>query len=98
MPRWVVAVVRWAYVFSLLGPALVMAVVMFARMNYVDHPLPPPRQNYLPAPWDTLLNTFVAQPAYRARGAAWMASLLVIAHCHYRLRRGDVGLSPRARE
>ena len=91
LPRWAVTVVRWAMVFSLLGPALVMAVVMVARMNYVDRPLPPPRQNYLPPPWDTLLNTFVAQPAYRARTAAWLASLLVIAHCLYRLRRG-VGL------
>jgi len=97
LPRWAVAIVRWVTVLSLLGPAVVMAVVMFARMNYVDHPLPPSRQSYLPPPWDTLLNTFVAQPGYRAQGPVWLACLLVIAHCLLRLRRG-AGLPPRASE
>jgi hypothetical protein len=91
LPRWLVRVGRWIIVYSILAPALLMAVVNFTRIHYIDHPLPR-GGTFLPEPLNSTLYRYVAHPAYRVQRVAWIANLLVVLHCLFRLRRG-VGLS-----
>ena len=90
LPRWVVIPVACLFVASLLGPALGMAALNFARIGHIAHPLAP-GETYLPAPLNQLLNDVLFAPAFRVRGPAWLACLLVVGHTLLRLR-GPVGL------
>lgn len=90
LPRPVYRLAQWLLVYSLLSPAIVTAVVNFVRIGYLN--APPPRDNYLPAPWDTLLNNLFSTPGYRIQGVALVAAALVVLHTWHRLRHGPVAL------
>ena len=92
LPRWAARVVRWLAIYFVLAPAVVFAVINFARVYQIDHPIPY-GANYLPEPWHSWLAVLV-RPAWRAQGAVWLATLLVVGYCLFRLRRG-IGLPQR---
>jgi hypothetical protein len=87
-PRFVVRGVQVAYLYSILGPAVVGAVVCVMRIHYRVQP--PASGTYLSEPWGSLLNDFLSAPAYRIALLSWVAFVLVTLLIAFRLRPGSI--------
>ena len=93
LPRWLVRGALCLAVAALLGPALVTALVNFARLDQVDRTFAP-GGTWLPPGLTSLLHAYVVTPAHRAHWPVWAASLLVVLHTLVRLHE-PVGLARR---
>jgi hypothetical protein len=85
-PRWLGRVVQGSVVYVLLSPALMMAVVNFARIRLIRAP-PRSYTTFLPGEWDALLNRVVARPAYAVQPFVWLGAVAFLAFCTLRLWR-----------
>jgi hypothetical protein len=96
LPRWLVRAVQWATLYVMLGPAIINCVVNFNRINYIVTPIEP-GGTYLPkAVLEPMLALF-STPTVYLRLPLFLACLILILHCRYRMQKKGVGLPPRAR-
>jgi len=91
LPRVLFRAVQSPLIYSIIVPAIVDSIVCVVRIT-VDNP---PDGNYLGKPLSNFLDHYFILPAMYLQLPIWLAFLLIILHCIYRLL-GPIALPPRS--
>lgn len=82
LPRWVVQAVRCLLLYAMLSPALMDAVINFARIKYYGQASP--SGHWVDPRLGAWMQTWVFTPGNRIFMPVWLATMLIVAHSFYR--------------